>query len=49
MEVNEKVKPEAEENLEDLSVTEDQSEQTKGAGAPSGRIYVATDTGVFVS
>lgn len=34
--------------LRDLSVTEDQANQTKaGASAPNGRLYVGTNVGVF--
>lgn len=39
----------AEANVEDLPVNEEQAEETKGAGAPQGRLYVATDVGVYVS
>ena len=40
----------AESKLEDLPVVEEQAEETKGAGlgAPNGKVYVATNTGVFV-
>jgi hypothetical protein len=44
---NEAIKP-AEQKLEDLPVIEEQAEETKGAGAPNGKLYVATDVGVFV-
>lgn len=41
----------AEANLEDLPINQEQGEETKGAGlgAPNGKIYVATNTGVFVN
>ena len=44
---NEEIKL-AEEKLADLPVSENQAEETKGAGAPNGKLYVATDVGVFV-
>lgn len=44
---NEEIKL-AEEKLADLPVIENQSEETKGAGAPNGKLYVATNAGVFV-
>ncbi len=44
---NEEIKP-AEEKLADLPAIENQSEETRGAGVPNGRLYVATDAGVFV-
>ena len=53
MEIKDKVKNEetnlAERKLEDLPVTEEQAEETKGAGAPTGRVFVATDVGVYVN
>lgn len=53
MDIKEKVKNEqikqADEKLADLPVVEEQSEDTKGAGAPQGRLYLGTDVGVFVS
>lgn len=53
MEVKEKVKNEgtnpAEAKLEDLPVVEERAEETKGAGTATGRMYVATNVGVFVS
>ena len=53
MEIKEKVKTEqikeAEEKLADLPLVEEQSEETKGAGAPNGRLYVGTNQGVFVA
>jgi hypothetical protein len=52
MEIKEKVKNEqikqADEKLADLPVIEEQAEETKGAGAPQGRLYLGTDAGVFV-
>lgn len=41
----------AEAKLEDLPVVEEQAEESKGAGlgAPNGKVYVATNTGVFVN
>jgi hypothetical protein len=44
---NEEIKP-VDPTLEDLPVVEEQSEVTKGAGAPNGRLYLGTDQGVFV-
>lgn len=44
---NEEIKP-VDQPLEDLPVVEEQSEDTKGAGAPNGRLYLGTDQGVFV-
>ena len=52
MEIKEKVKNEQikqDEKLVDLPLVEEQSEDTKGAGAPNGRLYVGTNQGVFVS
>ena len=53
MEIKEKVKNEqikqAEEKLEDLPVVDEQAEETKGAGTATGKLYVATNVGVFVS
>lgn len=43
----EEIKP-LDQTLEDLPVVEEQSEDTKGAGAPNGRLYLGTDQGVFV-
>ena len=52
MEIKEKVRNEQikqpDEKLADLPVIEGQAEETKGAGAPNGKLYVATDVGVFV-
>lgn len=44
---NEEIKP-VDQPLEDLPVAKEQSEDTKGAGAPNGRLYLGTDQGVFV-
>jgi hypothetical protein len=44
---NEEIKS-VDQTLEDLPVVEEQSEDTKGAGAPNGRLYLGTDQGVFV-
>ena len=53
MEIKEKLKDDeitfADEKLEDLPVNEEQAAGTKGAGAATGKVYVATDVGVFVS
>jgi hypothetical protein len=37
------------EKLGDLPVADEQSAETRGGGAPNGKLYVATDVGVFVS
>ncbi len=47
MQTEEQLEP-GEEILEDLSVNEDQAENTQGAGATTGKIYVGTEVGVFV-
>src|SRR5512143_1073494 len=53
METKEKLKDNeitlAEEKLEDLPVDEEHDAATKGAGTATGRVYVATDVGVFTS
>ena len=52
MQLKDKIKNEeinaVDQTLEDLPVVEEQSEDTKGAGAPNGRLYLGTDQGVFV-
>ena len=49
MELKEEAIKLPEEKLEDLPVDEEQAEETTGAGAATGKIYVATNLGVFVS
>ena len=53
MEMKDKVKNEeiklAEETLEDLPIIDQQAEETNGAGTATGKLYVATNVGVFVS
>ncbi len=44
---NDEIKP-VDQTLEDLPVVEEKSEDTKGAGTPNGRLYLATEVGVFV-
>ncbi len=36
------------ETLTDLPITDEQAGRTTAGGAPAGRLYLATQTGVFV-
>ena len=52
MKTEDKVKKEAiklaEEKLEDLPVTEERAEETKGAFDANGRLLIGTEQGLFV-
>jgi hypothetical protein len=45
--MNDESRPQAE-ALTDLPVTDEQAGRTTAGGTPAGRLYVATQTGVFV-